>query len=85
MIIGVLKEQTDARVSITPETTKKLIDKENQVLVEKGAGAGAMLSDADYQEAGAQLAEQAEIFSSAHIISSIDPPSRDQLSNLPKG
>ncbi|MCB0840570.1 MAG: NAD(P) transhydrogenase subunit alpha [Bacteroidetes bacterium] len=85
MIIGVLKEQTDARVSITPETTKKLIDKENQVLVEKGAGAGAMLSDADYQEAGAQLAEQAEILSSADIIISIHPPSWDKLSKLPKG
>ena len=55
--IAVLKEAAagECRVAATPETVKKFIGLGASLFVEKGAGAGASISDVDYEAAGATL------------------------------
>jgi len=57
MIIGILKElqEHESRVSVTPETVKKLIKAEHSILVESGAGNKSFISDSEYKESGATI------------------------------
>ncbi|RVU37911.1 Re/Si-specific NAD(P)(+) transhydrogenase subunit alpha [Hwanghaeella grinnelliae] len=62
MKIAVLKERRsgERRVAASPETVKKFTDLGCTVTVEKGAGDGAALSDAVFEEAGAKIAATPE-------------------------
>ena len=57
MIIGIPKEimHEEARVAATPDTVKKYVADGHKVLVECGAGVGALHSDEAYAAAGAQM------------------------------
>ena len=57
MHIGVPAETYpgETRVAATPETVKKFRALGATVAVERGAGDGASISDAAYEEAGAEL------------------------------
>ena len=71
MTIGVLKEgDGENRVVLLPEHVASLVKKEFNVKVEKGAGLRAFTSDEAYTEAGAVVAERAEILKDADIASS---------------
>lgn len=61
MKIAVPKERRahEARVAATPETVKRYVSLGFDVVVEKGAGSGAQVSDAAYTEAGASIAKTA--------------------------
>ena len=58
MRIGVPKETAEGerRVALVPEVVRKLTGGDGglEVIVERGAGAGALIPDALYEEAGAQ-------------------------------
>ena len=55
MRVGVPKEIKDNeyRVGLVPSTVRELTANGHEVLVERNAGLGAGLADADYQAAGA--------------------------------
>jgi len=57
MIIGVPKEikAEENRVAITPAGVSALVAHGHRVLVQRGAGAGSGLSDAQYRDAGARI------------------------------
>ena len=57
MRIGVPKETAagEHRVALVPEVVSKLKAKGLDVLVQSGAGADALLPDAAFEEAGAQM------------------------------
>jgi alanine dehydrogenase len=77
MIIGVPKEIKDHeyRVALLPSAAYLLIKRGHQVLVERGAGAGAGYPDADYEQAGAKLVgNHAEIFEKAGMIVKVKEP-----------
>src|SRR5205807_4166230 len=59
MNIGVPKETADGerRVALVPEVVRKLSSGGLEVLVERGAGAGALIPDAQFEEAGAKLVD----------------------------
>jgi H+-translocating NAD(P) transhydrogenase subunit alpha len=59
MRIAVLKEEAEGepRVAATPETVKKFAAADASVTVEAGAGTGSSISDAEYAEAGAEIAD----------------------------
>ena len=59
MEIGVPKESAagERRVALVPEVVRKLTAQGHEVVVERGAGAAAMIPDAGFEEAGATLAE----------------------------
>lgn len=81
MIIGVLKEENDARVALNPEAVTKLTN-HNQIIVEKGAGLRAFHSDQEYKDAGAQVVEQGELLEKANFIIKVKPPSEAVLQRL---
>ena len=61
MIIGIPKEimHDEARIAATPDSVKKYVADGHKVLVEKGAGVGALHADADYAAAGAVMCDTA--------------------------
>jgi alanine dehydrogenase len=54
MLVGVPKEIKDSeyRVGLVPSTAGELIANGHRVIIERGAGIGAGLSDADYEAVG---------------------------------
>jgi alanine dehydrogenase len=69
--IGIPCERKDdeKRVALTPEAVNLLVESENEVLVQKGAGAGANYTDKDYSENGAILTDSpARVYSADAVI-----------------
>jgi NAD(P) transhydrogenase subunit alpha len=83
MNIGILKEQNpETRVALLPEAVRNLIDLNNTVFVQKGAGEGAFASDAEYINAGAEVVDSQEIFKRASLFLSVAAPSAEALSSM---
>lgn len=75
MTIGLLKEPNyETRVSLLAEAAATLTKKGITVVVENGAGEKAFCSNADYEKAGATIADRNTILSSADILLSIHQP-----------
>lgn len=75
MNIGILKEQSpETRVALLPEAVRILIDLNNKVFVQKGAGEGAYASDAEYKNAGAEIVDSSEIFKRASLFLNVTAP-----------
>ena len=59
----------EKRVALTPEAVNLLVESDNEVILQKGAGNGANYSDKDYSENGAIITDSpARVFSSDVII-----------------
>lgn len=77
MVIAVPKEilPGENRVGITPDVASKLIKKNFQVNVEKGAGTNAGYTDDQYEKAGAKLFDDLkELYASADIVVKVQKP-----------
>ncbi len=77
MQIGVVREVApgEQRVALAPETVEKLIRQGVSVSIERGAGAGAFLSDAKYEAAGATIAADARaLYAGADLVIGIHRP-----------
>jgi NAD(P) transhydrogenase subunit alpha len=81
MKVGVPKETAagETRVALVPEIVRKMTAKDYDVLVESGAGAGAVLSDAAYEDAGATISD--EVWS-ADVVVKVAPPSDAEIARL---
>ena len=69
--IGIPSDNKDdeKRVALTPEAVNLLVESENEVIVQKGAGLGANYSDKDYSENGAIISDSpARVYSSDIVI-----------------
>jgi H+-translocating NAD(P) transhydrogenase subunit alpha len=53
------RRRGETRVAATPETVRKMVKAGLEVTVERGAGTDAFFQDADYEAAGARLADDA--------------------------
>lgn len=88
MLIGVPKEVKDHeyRVGLTPESVHEIVHHGHAVLVEHGAGDGIGASDADYETAGAHIAQDAaEVFARAEMIVKVKEPQADERALLREG
>ena len=88
MLVGVPKEIKDNefRVGLTPSSVAELAHHGHQVLVEKSAGIGSGLSDAEYVQAGAAIVETpAEIFSRAEMVVKVKEPLAAERKQLRPG
>jgi alanine dehydrogenase len=77
MLIGAPKEIKDNefRVGLTPSAVAELVHHGHSVLIEKSAGLGSGLADADYVAAGATLIDTPqEIFALADMIVKVKEP-----------
>lgn len=59
----------EKRIALTPEAVNLLVESDNEVILQKGAGSGANYTDKDYSENGAIITDSpARVFSSDVII-----------------
>jgi len=86
MKIGIPKERREGerRVAASPDTAKRLKGMGHDILVEKGAGAGASFTDAAYEAAGATLVDAATALGS-EIVLKVQPPLPDEIGKMKKG
>jgi H+-translocating NAD(P) transhydrogenase subunit alpha len=95
MRIGVPKETAagEHRVALVPEVVSKLRAKGLDVLVQSGAGADALIPDAAYAQAGAQIIgtpgaggdpDHADVWS-AEVVVKIAPPDAEEIRRLGAG
>ena len=69
--IGIPSDTKDdeKRVALTPEAVSLLVESDNEVILQKGAGNGANYSDKDYSENGAIITDSpARVFGSDVVI-----------------
>lgn len=84
LTIGILKENKDNRVAITPDNIKRSKIKDAQWWLETGAGTEAGFKDAMY-EGAALVKDRAAILGGADIIVSIFPPIDSDLAKIHGG
>jgi len=76
----------EKRVAATPESVKKFIAAGCDVVVQRGAGAASCYPDADYETAGARLADDfAATCKGADLVLKVRAPSAEELPALAKG
>jgi NAD(P) transhydrogenase subunit alpha len=87
MRIGVPKETAagEHRVALVPEVVSKLKGKGLEVVVQAGAGSGALLPDAAFTDAGASIAQAAEEAWGADLVVVIAPPPASEIVALRSG
>jgi alanine dehydrogenase len=75
LTIGVPSDPKDdeKRVALTPEAVSLLIEKDNEVIVQKGAGLGANYTDKDYSENGAIITDSLSRVYGGDIIIKVAP------------
>jgi H+-translocating NAD(P) transhydrogenase subunit alpha len=88
MRIGVPKEvvEGELRVALVPEVVRKLsagtadgAGPQHELLVQRGAGAGALIPDAQFEEAGAKLVDDAW---GADLVAKVAPPTAEETGHL---
>jgi NAD(P) transhydrogenase subunit alpha len=81
MKIGVPKETAEGerRVALVPEVIGKMTGGGLEVKIEQGAGSGALIPDAQFEEAGASLVQDAW---DAEVVVKVAPPNAQEASKL---
>ncbi|MBB2975761.1 alanine dehydrogenase [Microbacterium endophyticum] len=85
MKIGIPTElkNSERRVAITPEGVDTLVRRGHDVLIEKGAGAGARLSDEAYLAAGAQVTASAdEVWAHGDLLLKVKEPIAPEFARM---
>ncbi|BBM70485.1 Re/Si-specific NAD(P)(+) transhydrogenase subunit alpha [Rhodothermus marinus] len=84
--IGVPAETAtgERRVALVPDVVKRLTQQGMSVRVEKGAGTGAFITDAEFEAAGAQIVTREEAWASDLVVH-VQPPSEAEIALLRSG
>jgi NAD(P) transhydrogenase subunit alpha len=84
MRLGVPQEtgEGETRVALVPEVVKRLVGTGLEVRVQPGAGARALIPDAAFAEAGAELSDDVW---SADVVLKVAPPSSEEIARLGRG
>jgi NAD(P) transhydrogenase subunit alpha len=85
--VGVAKETAagERRVALVPDALSKLTAAGVEVLVEQGAGVGAMIPDSAFEAAGAKVVKTGDLYDQADVILRVQKPSDDEAKRLRKG
>lgn len=67
------KHGNEKRVALTPEAVNMLVENQNEVIVQKGAGLGANYSDNDYSENGAMISDSPAMVYNSDIVIKVSP------------
>src|SRR5438045_7009901 len=71
----------ERRVALVPDVIKRLFGKGHEVVVEAGAGEGARIPDALFEDAGAAIGS----LEGADVVVRVTPPSSEDVERLPNG
>src|SRR3954466_10738610 len=71
------------RVAVTPAGVRELTDHGHEVLIERGAGEGSAIPDADYAAQGARILPDAEsVLGEAELILGVKEPQPEEVGLL---
>jgi len=84
MKIGVVKETAEGerRVALVPDAVKKLSAKGLEIVLQRGAGEGALIPDSAYEEAGAKLVDEASEALAGDVVLKVAAPNQEETSKL---
>jgi alanine dehydrogenase len=85
MIIGVPKEikKDENRVALTPAGVRELTSAGHRVLIERGAGVGSSISDADFVATGANIIENVDdVWADSEMILKVKEPIAEEYPRL---
>ncbi len=85
MKIGIPSEVKvdEYRVAITPSGVRELVGHGHSVVIEKGAGEGSAISDAQYTEQGAKMLKDADaVFADSEMIMKVKEPQPAEVALL---
>ena len=88
MLVGIPKEvkNNEFRVSTTPAGVHSLVIAGHIVFVEKSAGVGSAITDADYVKAGATILDTAdEVWAKSEMIIKVKEPVAEEYHRMRKG
>ncbi|MDX1468436.1 MAG: alanine dehydrogenase [Acidimicrobiia bacterium] len=88
MIVGVPREikTEEHRVALTPVGVRELTDRGHEVLIEKGAGEGSSILDAEYETQGGTIVPLAEdVFFGSEMILKVKEPQPSEVSMFRQG
>src|SRR4051812_33787435 len=87
MKVGVARETApgERRVALVPDALAKLTAAGVEVLVEAGAGLGALIPDSAYEAAGAKVVTTEALYRDADAILRVQKPSADEVKRLRSG
>lgn len=87
MRIGVPREvkNHEDRVALTPAGVDELVRRGHSVVVETGAGAGSLISDADYRAAGARIGTADEAWAETDLVLKVKEPVAEEYARLRPG
>jgi alanine dehydrogenase len=67
------RQEHEKRVALTPESVNLLVENNNEVIVQKGAGLAAHYSDNDYSENGAIISDSPAMVFGADAVIKVSP------------
>ncbi|MCF7809142.1 MAG: Re/Si-specific NAD(P)(+) transhydrogenase subunit alpha [Candidatus Marinimicrobia bacterium] len=88
MKIGIPTETVsgETRVAMVPAMVSAFTRLEHEVIIQKDAGLGSFISDAEFEESGASIVGDAQmLFSGADIIFKVQPPSVEEVNMMKDG
>ena len=88
MLIGCPKEikNHEYRVGLTPSMVRDLLNDDNSVIIEHGAGIGSGFSNEEYINAGATITKEPdEIFLTSEMIVQVKEPQKSECAKLRQG
>jgi len=87
MKIGVARETAhgEARVALVPDALAKLTGAGHEVLVEAGAGTGALIPDSAFEAAGANIVKTEDLYAQSEVVLRVQKPSADEAKRLRSG
>ncbi len=78
-------EPGETRVPVTPQVVERLTRLGVKVEVERGLGASAFISDAEYEAAGAALGERPALIAGADLLLHLNPLPEDVVEGVREG
>jgi alanine dehydrogenase len=87
MKVGVPTEIKDDeyRVALTTVGARELTEHGHEVLIQRGAGEGSAISDADYEAQGARIVSLDEVWSEPELILGVKEPQPEEVERLRPG
>ncbi|HLN55688.1 MAG TPA: alanine dehydrogenase [Bacteroidales bacterium] len=67
------KQDNEKRVALTPEAVNLLVENQNEVIIQKGAGLAANYTDKDYSENGAIISDSPAMVYTADAVIKVSP------------
>jgi alanine dehydrogenase len=86
--VGIPKEikQDEDRVAIAPSGVHALKERGHVVLIERGAGAGSGITDAEYRHAGADIVDSAaDVYDRSAVIAKVKEPLPSEYGHVRSG